>query len=89
MSFSYPLFGKYLKGEVEGISANLIYERNVVDDNLNKTLLDFLMQVCGTHTAAGVERGRDSACNSRGHMCALYLTEVIWCSLCDIVPLIP
>jgi len=40
----YPLFGEYFKGEVEGVSASMIYERNVVDDNINKTVLDFLMQ---------------------------------------------
>jgi len=41
--FVYPLFRSHLKGEVEGVSAEAIYERNVMDDNLNKVALDTLM----------------------------------------------
>jgi hypothetical protein len=32
----YPLFQSHLKGTIEGVSADMIYERNVVDDDMNK-----------------------------------------------------
>lgn len=43
--YVYPLFASHLKGSVRGISADMIYERNVADDNVNKAILDLLLQM--------------------------------------------
>jgi hypothetical protein len=43
--FVYPLFKTHMKGKVQGISAEMIYERNVTDDDMNKVALDLLMQM--------------------------------------------
>lgn len=43
--YVYPLFRDHLKGVVRGITADLIYERNVVDDNINKQVLDLLLKM--------------------------------------------
>jgi len=38
----YPHFSTKLRGTVDGVTADMIYERNLADDNMNKIIMDAL-----------------------------------------------